>query len=512
MNRLPGFLILGAAFALSLYLFLWIVRVLGQDFPYEYREGAIVLTTSLMLDGLNPYALELQPVFINVYGIAYHWVMLPMAMVFGSTFFAHRLVSLIALAGSALLLFKAMRRSGVSLSYSWLGALLMATFLSTDLSLSARPDALGLFLFLAALLIPWWTGFSVLGLAAGGFLSLLGFLAKPYFIVGWPLVALYLFFFEHKGKGLLYGILPVWFLIPLLLLMDCFYPSYFTNTFFIHLNYQGNDWGHLRSGLAQYWTLTFGFLLIPILSLDPSSRSKQPEDPPGATGGSLGLWKNLLGARWWAWREGLFKKKPPFPHFLLLAGGLLVILKLGRHPGNLLLYHHTFITPFLLWVALYQAEKALGRCWAGTLLLLANLFMLFHFLPALPPDHSAPWREIETVVKAHGRVLNSPPLAVMAAKLGKPVWDNGQTGYFPWGVPNNFTRAAPEYLKRGLAFRDKVYLMVRKKEFDLIAVSRHIAPLVPPEHLLPFYERWASLPCPMTFFSETVDFYRPRKE
>ena len=40
-----------------------------QDYLLEYREYAVILSTDVLLEGLNPYAIELQPLAMDVYGI-----------------------------------------------------------------------------------------------------------------------------------------------------------------------------------------------------------------------------------------------------------------------------------------------------------------------------------------------------------------------------------------------------------------------------------------------------------
>jgi hypothetical protein len=63
---------------ISLKLIIHHFQVIGNFFPNEYRESATLLTTDLLLKGGNPYALENQPEYTNVYGIFYHIIVLPL--------------------------------------------------------------------------------------------------------------------------------------------------------------------------------------------------------------------------------------------------------------------------------------------------------------------------------------------------------------------------------------------------------------------------------------------------
>jgi len=69
---------------------LWYI---AKDYPLEYREFGVIFSTDLLLQGYNPYSIDLQPVAMNAYGIIYNMLVLPLAQVWGSTPFAHRVVS-----------------------------------------------------------------------------------------------------------------------------------------------------------------------------------------------------------------------------------------------------------------------------------------------------------------------------------------------------------------------------------------------------------------------------------
>ena len=74
------------------------------------------------------------------------------------------------------------------------------------LSITARPDGLGECLFMGSLIIPFCRRFSPGSLAVSAALSILAYLTKQYFLLGLPLVAGYVFLFENKLKGVVYGV------------------------------------------------------------------------------------------------------------------------------------------------------------------------------------------------------------------------------------------------------------------------------------------------------------------
>lgn len=71
MRRIPLIVerLLAASFVILLVRVLYFV--LGNsaiEWPSEYREFAPVSFTGALLDGINPYAIEYEPHFTNVYG------------------------------------------------------------------------------------------------------------------------------------------------------------------------------------------------------------------------------------------------------------------------------------------------------------------------------------------------------------------------------------------------------------------------------------------------------------
>ena len=138
-------------------------KVVGHPVPLEYREGAVVIATELLLKGQDAYALENQPSFTNVYGPFYNLTVAPFAAMWGNGFFVHRAINVVyVLAGCGLLLWT-MTRLGVSRWVAFTAAVLLYADLAARVadmvpyampfSLIARPDALGMLLFLVSVLL-----------------------------------------------------------------------------------------------------------------------------------------------------------------------------------------------------------------------------------------------------------------------------------------------------------------------------------------------------------------------
>jgi hypothetical protein len=156
-------------------------RVSRCPAPLEYRENVVILTTDLLLHGKNPYILENQPVYVNVFGLGYNWVTASVMRLVGSTdqFVAHRAVSIICALACSLALFMTLRRDGVGWLLCLAGSITWLFHLCVGLAPTARPDALGLLLFLASVLVPYYAHFSARSVAASTVLGICAFLTKP---------------------------------------------------------------------------------------------------------------------------------------------------------------------------------------------------------------------------------------------------------------------------------------------------------------------------------------------
>lgn len=100
-NTLLSIFLIGAA----ILLFAYHMRVITFPYPSEYREGSMIQTTNVLLNGENPYAIVNQPQDTNTYGIFYSIVCYPFAKISGSSLQLHRAVSGIFIFLSCLMVF-----------------------------------------------------------------------------------------------------------------------------------------------------------------------------------------------------------------------------------------------------------------------------------------------------------------------------------------------------------------------------------------------------------------------
>jgi len=94
---------------------------------------------------------------------------------------------------------------------------------------------------LLTILMPFFLDYSYLSIFLSVLCGLLAFYTKPYFILGIPVIASYLYLFISKKK---FWWFSCYFLISLILsimVMDRCFPSYFNDCFFLHYNNVGHN-------------------------------------------------------------------------------------------------------------------------------------------------------------------------------------------------------------------------------------------------------------------------------
>ena len=61
------------------------LKLIVFPYPLELREGSILLSSQALIDSINPYSLENNPIYINGFGVLYNLVILPFSKSFGNT-------------------------------------------------------------------------------------------------------------------------------------------------------------------------------------------------------------------------------------------------------------------------------------------------------------------------------------------------------------------------------------------------------------------------------------------
>ncbi len=397
------------------------LKIITFPFQMEYREGAIVLTGEAFLRGINPWAIENNPVYINVYGFFYNWLLMPFIWIFGNQVWIYRAGSFLAILGQIGLLTAVLRQRQVRWSFCtiaaaflWLGQIYYTTPL-------ARPDALGQFLFLASLLIPMLDKYSTKSIVVSGLMAVLGFYTKPYFVLGLPILAVYLFLFVNKKKAVLYALLTGAVLAVTAVVINRFYDAYFMNVVFSHVADTNRFFDYMLQQtwkfLADYWILLVILLGVVYLSLK---------------GILIRISQVKLDLIQFSKPVLLDIDNVDLAAFSLVIGAFLVYFSLGRHNGTIQAYYYQLLTPFLLMLVIPVLQKM--SKYQGITLLLVCANLLIHGWQNLKSDF-APypvdgWAKLNAEIVQANHILNSPSVVTSLIQYQRTVVNSGQSPYY----------------------------------------------------------------------------------
>ena len=478
--------------------------------PIQFRETANLLSTDLLLKGGNPYLLENQPVYTNVYGLLYNFVTYPVAAVLGPTLTVHKAVGGFFTLCSCLLVYGMLKRDGVSRVLAWGGALIVYSSLLFGKTSLAEPDSLGLFLYLLTVTLPITFKFSNRSLLASSLVGILGFYAKPYFIIALPFVCLYVFFFVSRKKGVQFIFLTIVLFILTSVIVNTFFETYFYNTYLIHrivaganIDWMIKQWLLFEKELEELLAATFIAAMAAILSYIARKRCKADSSPV----------VNDIVASF---------GKISLPFFLMLAIALVFSVKLGLHNGAYMTYLFQLVAPLLVLTVFPLLGKQGG--WQFLILPLVALSLLRVSggyrdinLDFRKLDRGN-WQRAKDYVATHRNILNSAAIAPLLFEQGKPIYDSGQSEYFQHLLktthPDSFFPLKIENITRqSLKYKQQIVADIVGKRFDLLMLDRSFSSWIAPTALISqYYNRrdLITLYMPHTRFMWQVDVWEPK--
>ncbi|NMC47155.1 MAG: glycosyltransferase family 39 protein [Chloroflexi bacterium] len=461
----------------------WVL--LNDPNPAEYREGANLVMTQYFLDGNNPFLLENQPLLNTNKGFLYNLAVLPLAALFGNTLFIHRLVVLIFNLLSTWLVYHTLKKSGATNPLALAGALMMLACLLFYVSPIARVDGLGNFLFLAACSVPWLHAFERKSLWASGLLGLLAFYTKPYFLLSVAIVAVYVFLFISKKKGLFYGGLTLLMVLASAVLVRQVFECYFLHTIFNSFS-NASDSESLTWMLQQVGRFTLLFLplggLLGLLAIYRSNMMKTGRGESKKIG-----WLDLRHLD-----TGLIKGKMNYFLFFFIISTLVIILLLGKNHGNYMVYLFQLMAPPLIIFTLQQVRNTPSMSLASVIMVLTTMGILCFGL--LYPNNARPyrenWDELNGYVEESQRILNSPLLVAEMLLEGMTPVDSGSSEYFYSTAPyadNYFAPAYGQVQEQGDRYLNEVRERVETRYYDHIIITEGYSPFCNTDIISQYY-------------------------
>jgi hypothetical protein len=443
--------------------------------PLEFRENAMIFTTKLLLNGENPYAFSKQPVFTNVYGILYHIIVYPFAKVFGNSFFIHRLISIIFILMSCLLIITTLKWQNISPKLSICAIAFFLYHMVRANAISAYPAAQGQFLFLCSLIIPWRMDFSVFSLFLSLVFSILAFLTKPYFIVGLPIIIIYLFLVVSKRRAVLFGGFSIIFIAFIVLLISSILPSYFINTFYANLQSEKDSINHLLNQIHDYFDETFALVIIwfffAFKRLYNFVNRAQDLSKEYISHGSFYFFDIKH------FQNPLILLPIKFMPFALIII-IMVLFKMGLHIGRFFGYFAELLTPLLIIVVFSYLENS-SKSRKSVLLLciiLFNIFLTLFALPRLPNTNQKEWAEWETIITHHKHIYACPPLTHILDRCGKTLYDTGSSEYFQEAISGTPQKLAGSLQNLVNQYQKELKEKVESQYFDIIIIRKDQKP------------------------------------
>lgn len=466
----------------TVFLVYFIVRLLIYHyqliiFPYSstFREAALQSTTSLLLHGINPYAVNLQPQYTNIYGIVYPLITWPFANLWGQTLLVHRAVTAFFVFACCLCMFFVLFKKKVPLLLNISAVVMLyASLLYPGTSTPCvDPAAMGLFFMLLTIFIPYFMEYSRKSLVMSIVCGIIAFYTKLYLVLGLPIMAFYLFLFVSKKKAVFYsGALCVLFVLSVVV-MNKVFPLYFDNCFFTHSNYAA-EWSsneRLQSQLKTYFQLHLGVVMLMLgVFIYTVMRVIKSTKWQALNIRILDFLKRLS----LNFEAPLIKVKFPIDIFAGICTLLVLVLLLGKHRGATLWYFFQLFSPFFL------MGVAQIICLINLWSLIALPFLIFN-LYSLTVEHKLDkqmegWSHISSLINSKNEILCSPIIAPLLIEQNREIFDNGQSEYFLYGGQRKgFWRSFLKDDQRSrmamAIYLSKLRQMIQHKEFDLLIMS-----------------------------------------
>ena len=449
------------------------VKLISHPFPLDYNETGMLVITSVIAQGKNPFSLESQPSQMSLYPVLYNILVAPLSIVFGNTLELHRLVVGLFILACSALCFYLCRRESVPRTESMIAAALVYAgllFYSTPI---ASPNSLGLFLFLSAITIPWIHGFSTRSLCVTIVLGILAFYTKQYFIACLGYVALYLFLAESKKRAIYFGFTALASFTLLLVLVCYTSPYYLENTFFAVQSSSklATSDRHVITQLREYIQIYLPLLIILAVAIIKKWNGKVIF--------SLKHWQDWGGSNFidlFDLARPLLLRKPNYIWICFACSVIIVVLVLGKNLGNHLTYFFQLISPFFLVGVFALVSRMPQWQWPFRILILFALYNSYFMLSRDFSVNEASWETVRQEIAGADDIYASTLVLQEVMDRGTPVYQNGHTRYFIFGkdIPLFFVKSEPKNSVEQIWERHVEFIQskIKNQEFDLLLIDQ----------------------------------------
>lgn len=451
-------------------------QLITHEVPLDYNETGMLVITGTIAEGENPYSLESQPNRTSVYPVLYNSLVAPLSLVFGNSLVLHRAVAAIFILASCTLCYLVTQRAANSHPDSLaVAAMLYAglLFYSTPI---ASPNSLGILLFLATIFVPWRFNFSNRSLCLALFLGILAFYAKQYFVACLGYVALYLFVSKSKKVGVIFGALAFTLFLISIIIVNYTSPYFLDNTIFGMKTAQDfvASKQTLFKQLGEYCLLYMPiFLVLGVLFFD-NALTKRAVPRVSDSVGLKNETRHFSGLT--DMNAPLLVHKVNYFWFCFACSLAVIVLSIGKNPGNHLTYFFQLLSPFFLMGTIVAAARAGKLKWLSQLLLIAAFYSSYTMLPRDFTVGEKNWQQLRKVMSGADDIFASTIVLADIIEHGGETYLNGHTRYFSLAAgnkPSFFVRKNPEETVAGIweKHTKRIYAKIKAQEFDLIILD-----------------------------------------
>lgn len=439
---------------------LFFVQMKLITFPYqlEYGEGSIQLTTYALMNKINPFSIENNFLYSNVYGIGYQLVVFPFVLILGNTLTTHRMASFFCIIGTLILVTRVMSQKKNSRATTILAVFFVWLGLLFNVTPTARPDSLGEFLFLLTIFLPFVNKFNDKSLLVSAFIGIFSFYTKMYFFLGVPIIASYLFLFKSKKKGLSYGVGALIGSLISVLIINQVLETYILNTLFPLFSGRTNfNFFHFVKSLTKFIRDYWGLLAIGLILINQA----------------INDWKRrALVVDLRHLDQPLFKMDVDLILYCLIICAFVIFLRMGWHTGTYQTYYYHLLTVFLVITILSHFENI--KNFRIAFILIGLLTLCSQSFENLYPDFSnfdvVDWKKMEGYVIQSENYLNSPMEVSILISANKEIeYSFFSFYYFLLPEKNSHFWPDPKIMRElGENRVDRVANSIRSGKYDIV--------------------------------------------
>lgn len=527
-NRLTRILLNCLLIVIILNLLLVSLAEIIYPYPREYRDGALIDIAHQFVIGANPYTIDNSLPHTYTYGFLPSFFVASLSRFLSiDLVLSQHLITFICIVLLCFLIGKEVFKITHNISLVLVSFVVVLIFNSVSL----RGEVLAILLTIATLYFVHHNralNFKKILLLSLSVITL--FYIKQYFILLLPVLCTY-FILNQSKKNLIYLLITTLvFGVTSYLVIKKIFPLYFAETLISYINYSGGPttWvGHKSDYIIKqsvdfiqlYWLIFLLFVVASIIGF-VKKRTIQVK--------VTDINKPLL----------LFPNTPISDIYFLygFVSILFLTFLLGYNGGAYLTYYFQLLPlPLCIFGICYlytrlQKYKLREVIFTFIIILFIGEYYIYLSVPAIDrTNQRLAWENVVAYInKQNGKdIYLTPIFTTEAVKRGWPVYDNGQTDFYPviQLTPNSqqFSFLSPkdeDIATRIKEWQNEIDNKMINKKFSLVVLPKGHRAIINEEYLVKYYSIRQKMNIPINFgdlgvtisplYMRTIEFWEPK--